>query len=420
MRIRLFVTTALVIATVRCVDEKEAPHGPSEASRPASAQAHGERADAHDEHAHDIEKHEGHEDHAVSGATVVRIDQGMLRDLRITTAPAERRSGGEGVVILGEARVNEEAYAEIGASIPARVRRLLVNAGDRVRAGQAVVELESIELGRARAAHTSASARESLARGAVERKRGLAVERIVSQREVQEAEAEHAGALAEQQAAAEVLAALGSELGRNESSAGKGSQFSLTSPLAGTVLSRDGAPGRMVDMTRPIVRVASLETLWVEVHAFERDALRVRQGAAARISFAALPGRTFDGTVRWIGSEVDVASRTMPVRLEVKNSDGALRPGMSASAWVPLGDGGDHVVTVPSLALQRLSSGWVVFLARGEGVFEARAVGRGRDLGGEVEIVSGLAAPESVVVEGAFLLKAEAEKARGGGDHHDH
>jgi cobalt-zinc-cadmium efflux system membrane fusion protein len=54
-----------------------------------------------------------------------------------------------------------------------------------------------------------------------------------------------------------------------------------------------------------------------------------------------------------------------------------------------------------------------------EGVFAIRAVGRGRDLGGEVEILSGLAAGERVVKDGAFLLKAEAEKARGGGDH-DH
>ncbi len=49
-----------------------------------------------------------------------------------------------------------------------------------------------------------------------------------------------------------------------------------------------------------------------------------------------------------------------------------------------------------------------------------RPVGRGRDLGNEVEVVSGLKAGETVVVEGAFLLKAEAEKRRGGGDEHEH
>jgi cobalt-zinc-cadmium efflux system membrane fusion protein len=54
------------------------------------------------------------------------------------------------------------------------------------------------------------------------------------------------------------------------------------------------------------------------------------------------------------------------------------------------------------------------------GVFEVRPVGRGRDLSGEVEILRGLRAGERIVVDGAFLLKAEADKARGTGASHDH
>jgi cobalt-zinc-cadmium efflux system membrane fusion protein len=62
----------------------------------------------------------------------------------------------------------------------------------------------------------------------------------------------------------------------------------------------------------------------------------------------------------------------------------------------------------------------VVFLPGGEGRFEVRPVGRGRDLGGSVELLSGVTAGEVVVVEGAFLLKAEAAKQAGGGDAHEH
>ena len=70
--------------------------------------------------------------------------------------------------------------------------------------------------------------------------------------------------------------------------------------------------------------------------------------------------------------------------------------------------------------MQRIEDDWVVFLPRGEGAFEIRAVGRGRDLGGEIEVVSGLSPGETVIVEGAFLLKAEADKARGAGEAHEH
>ena len=77
-------------------------------------------------------------------------------------------------------------------------------------------------------------------------------------------------------------------------------------------------------------------------------------------------------------------------------------------------------LAVPAAALQRVEENWVVFIPREEGTFEIRTVGRGRDLGGEVEILSGLKGGETVVVEGAFLLKAEAEKARSEGEQHEH
>jgi cobalt-zinc-cadmium efflux system membrane fusion protein len=94
---------------------------------------------------------------------------------------------------------------------------------------------------------------------------------------------------------------------------------------------------------------------------------------------------------------------------------------MTANVALPLGDESGTVVTVPLASVQRVGEAWCVFLPKSEGQFELREIGRGRELGGEVEVLHGLAAGENVVVDGAFLLKAEADKASGGGgDHHDH
>jgi cobalt-zinc-cadmium efflux system membrane fusion protein len=109
----------------------------------------------------------------------VEVDEGMLRDLRITTRDVESRTGGDLVMLLGELAVDERAYAEVSAPVAARVTRLLVNAGDAVRSGQTLAELTSPELGRERAEYLSASARLKLAEAALERKRGLAAEKIV-------------------------------------------------------------------------------------------------------------------------------------------------------------------------------------------------------------------------------------------------
>ena len=100
----------------------------------------------------------------------------MLRDLRLTTAAVESRRSGEDVVLLGEMTVDERAYAEVGAPVSARVVRLVAAPGDTVREGQVVLELQSPELGKARAEYVSAQARLTLAEGVLTRKRELAAE----------------------------------------------------------------------------------------------------------------------------------------------------------------------------------------------------------------------------------------------------
>ena len=375
------------------------------------------RKEAPEEH-HEENAHSENRE-ASSAPGMVRVDPEMLRDLRVTTSRAESRAGGEGVTVLGELRVNEDAYAEVGAPIAARVVKVLAAPGQSVRAGQALVELQSTELGRARADFLAARARAELARRALERKRSLAAERIAPEREVQESEADATAAEASLRSARAALQALG--VPEDELLSGHGdARMILRSPVAGTVLERNVVRGQMTDPARSLYRVGDLSRLWLTVHAFERDAVRVKAGAAARVSFAALPGRTFSGTVALVGRLVDMSSRTIPIRIDVTNDEGVLRPGMSASAWVPLGDAGGTVVAVPAAALQRMREGWCVFLPKGEGAFEMRAVGRGRDLSGEVEVLSGLQPGETVVVEGAFLLKAEADKTRGEGEHHEH
>jgi len=166
--------------------------------------------------------------------------------------------------------------------------------------------------------------------------------------------------------------------------------------------------------------VADMSRLWLMVHAFERDAVRIAVGSTARITFAAFPGQAFSGRVELVSRQVDADSRTVAVRIEVANARQMLRPGMSASAFVPLGTGAERVIAIPTAALQRVAEDWVVFIPIKQDEFEMRAVGRGRDLGGEIEILSGLKASETVVVEGAFLLKAEAEKLRSEGNEHEH
>jgi membrane fusion protein, heavy metal efflux system len=368
------------------------------------------------EEAHEEGEHAGEELMTEAKEGMLAVDPEVLRDLKLTTFPAELRPGGEGVTAPGELKVDERAYAEAGTPLPARIVRLVAEPGQWVRRGQVLAELQSAELGRARADHAAARARADLASQTVERKRGLAEERIVSRGELQRTEAEAAEAEAEVRATTAALAALGVS-GR---ASGDLSRFSLPSPLSGTILERRAVQGQSADPSQPLFRIADLGRLWLVVQTPERDAVRVREGAAAEITLAALPGVKLRGTVDWVGREVDPHSRTIPVRIVLPNEGGRLKPGMFATAWISTGGEGENVVAVPATALQRMDDQWVVFLPQGEGRFEVRPVERGRDLGDEVAVLSGLKPGEKVVDEGAFILRAEAEKKEGGGEHHHH
>jgi cobalt-zinc-cadmium efflux system membrane fusion protein len=184
------------------------------------------------------------------------------------------------------------------------------------------------------------------------------------------------------------------------------------------VIERSAVVGQMLDPAVPAFRIGDLATLWLTVHAFERDAVRIGNGVAARVVFPALPGRDFRGTVTMVGRHVEPESRTVPVRIDVRNTSGILRPGMSATAALPVGASDDRILSVPVAAVQRVRSEWCVFLPKDDRTFEIRRIGRGRDLGTEVEVLSGLRPGERIVVDGAFLLKAQAE--RGEADHDAH
>jgi membrane fusion protein, heavy metal efflux system len=395
------MTLKTLVLSFVCVALAGCGRGSEQETRPAPAAPDPAAREAHEE-----------------APNTVEVDEGMVRDLRITTRPVESRTGGDLVALLGELEVDQRAYAEVGTPVPARVTQLLVNAGDAVRSGQPLVELTSPDLARERAAYLSADARLALAEAALERKRGLAAEKIVPLREVQEAESAAGEARASVRAARAAIAAFGVEPPSAEGDGATSPTFVLRSPVAGALIERAAVLGQMLDPATPAFRIGNLSSLWLTVHAFERDAVRIREGVTARLAFPALPGEDFEGRVSMVGRQVERDSRTVPVRIDVRNRNNVLRPGMSATATLPVGMTGAAILTVPVASVQRVRNEWCVFLPKDANHFEVRRVGRGRDLGGEVEVLSGLKAGETIVVDGAFLLKAQAEK--GEADHDAH
>jgi cobalt-zinc-cadmium efflux system membrane fusion protein len=350
-------------------------------------------------------------------ANAIHLTEDMVRDLRMSTTQVAERSGAQEVMVLGEVAPDQARYAEVAPPTGGQVVRVLVETNSMIRRGEPLAQMRSTELGRARADLLSADARRELARQTLERRRSLAAERIVAAREVQEAEAALRAADADARAATAALQALGVAVEPADDDA---SLFLLRSPIDGRVIARRAVLGQYADTSHALFTVADLSRVWVVAQAFERDAVNIRLGTIAHITLAALPGQEFDGRVALVGRQVELGSRTIPVRIELDNPADLLRPGMSASVRLEVMGQSPTILAVPAAALQRVGDRWLAFIPRGAFEYEMRAVGRGRDLGNDVEVVSGLATGETVVVEGAFLLRAEAERRGGGADEHGH
>ena len=153
----------------------------------------------------------------------------------------------------------------------------------------------------------------------------------------------------------------------------------------------------MLDPASPAFRIGDLATLWLTVHAFERDAVRIRNGVAAatvvsRASRTGLHGHR-DGAS---GAQVESESRTIPVRIDVRNRGGCFGPACRPRRPLPVGARrARRSWRFPSPRCSASGTSGACSCRRTPSHFEIRRIGRGRDLGGEVEVLSGLRAGET-------------------------
>ncbi len=182
--------------------------------------------------------------------------------------------------------------------------------------------------------------------------------------------------------------------------------ITLYAPATGYVTTRNAFTSQRVTPETELYAISDLSRVWVVADVFEADAPQVRLGQSARV---ALPGsnRTIAARVSYIQPQIDPTTHTMKARLDLANPGMALKPEMLADVSMDLNVA--RRLTVPADAVLDSGAAKTVFLDRGNGVFEPRAVETGVRTGDRVEIVKGLAAGERIVISAAFLLDSESQ-----------
>jgi len=178
-------------------------------------------------------------------------------------------------------------------------------------------------------------------------------------------------------------------------------------PRDGTVLEKPALVGMRFSSGDTLFRTADLSTVWVIAQVAEGDLASIREGQAVSVRLKAFANEALQGKVERIYPELNMATRTVPVRIALLNADGRLRPGLFAEV-VFAGGGGEAVVAIPETAVIDSGRRRVAFVARGEGLFEPRDLETGARGDGFVEIRKGVEEGEDVVVRGTFLVDAES------------
>lgn len=337
---------------------------------------------------------------AVSAPDIVELDSAQRVSAGIALGQAQLLPP-DTIHLTGTITFDAGRVSHVGPRTQGRVRRVLVDIGSHVSIGDTLALLDSPELGAAQARWFQALLARDVAARNFERAGRLYREGIVSQRRHLEAEAEFRNREAEVTATLQALSALGAQPDSSASGV-----FVLRAPFAGEIVDKHATTGEVVGPESALFVVGELNRVWLILDLYEADLRRVLVGARARVVSDAYPDRPFDARVGQLGAIVDTVSRSIKVRLEIQNPEHLLKPGMFARAGISTA-GQSQVVGVRRDAVQSINGQDVVFRPDGPGRFRAHQVTVGPErAGGWIEIRAGLAASDTVVLGGAFALKA--------------
>ena len=372
-----------------------------------------------------------------------RLYAASPRDERVvvTVAKVARASGQVDV------QMNTTLAALTESPIYARsegyVKARYADIGDRVKAGQLLVEIDSPELdellrqtqyrynqfkassGSTQAAYRVAEANLNLAEVTLARTKKLVAEGVFSQAELDDKQAvrdvrfaEVASAKAAVEAAEEGKKAVNSDIERTA----RLSEFKkVVAPFSGVITARNCEVGNLINAAavaagRELYRVADPSTMRVLVNVPQPVAPAMRTGLGVDLLIPEYPGRSFPGRLVRTADSLDPQTRTLLIEVHVNNKAGELKPGMYGEVRVATRRESPPLLIPGDTAVGR-SDGTYVAVVRADDTVHYQRLVVGRDLGGQIEVTGGLDGTERLVVnpsdqvqEGVKVVVAAAEK----------
>ena len=341
----------------------------------------------------------------------------------VRTAPAQKGKGTVVINLTGEIRLNENTAVHIRPRIPGMIRAVHVDLGTHVKQDDLLFTMESVELGQALSDYEKNLALVALSQKHFQREKDLYEQKIGAELEMIDARMKLEEYQAALKAAEQKLQVLGladkdrAALAGDQAAPARGT-LSVRAPLSGTIVEKHAVSGEWVEPGRDVLLLANLDTVWVWGNVSERDLAPLlkrmeQERLPAEVSIRAFPGQTFSGMLDHASAVMDEATRTVKMRVAIANPDRRLRPGMFCEARL-LDTTTEEVLTIPKLALLSDEGADFVFTHLQGEFYRRQPVTRGREFADGIEILTGLEPGQTIVTEGAFLLKSDVLRAKMG------
>jgi len=357
-------------------------------------------------------------------ADVVRTTADQMHQLSVE--PVEMYQFRTQKPAIGQIAFNEDRSTVVVTPFSGRVTKLIANIGDNIKRGDPLFEIDSPEVVQAQTDLIAAlqlvqkaKSQLALTKRVLDRQTSLLAGRATSQREVDQATAEHAAAESDAATAEGTLNSARNRLrviiGRDQAEVERVERerlinplITINAPIDGTVIARKVGPGQYVrsDAGDQLYAIADLSVMWLKANVPEVDIPLVRVGQELEVRVTAFPDRVFKARVTAIGAASDAATRRVVVRSEIPNPDGALRAEMFASFKIATGEG-ESAPAVPVETVIWEGEQAIVWVEREPLQFERRKVKVALEQDGRLQIRDGLKPGELVVARGAIFIDNE-------------
>lgn len=350
--------------------------------------------------------------------TLVRVTlgPGAAEQAGLEVATIESRPVSETIRASGEAEYVPTLYARVAPRVAGVVREVKTTLGQTVAAGDVLAVVESAEFGNAKTNLLQALAVLALRQQSHDRIAPLLEKGAIPEKEVFEAKQALDEAKLSLRSLEQRLTLFGLPPQDVQAVGDRGDTsplLPLAAPFGGVVVEASAVPGETATPERPIFAIADMARMWIAIDVHEADLPRVQTGQKVSFTVDGLPGQRFPGQVAAIGGEVDDRTRTCHVYADVKNVQGLLRAHMFGKAEIRVKPA-EPKTLVPKAAVQHDGDCYLVFVRTSKDTYKARKIGIGAVYEGGYEVLEGIAAGETVVTTGSFLLKTEVLRGQMG------